>query len=185
MAFEHRHLVCNTGHYLLEVNISGPDSRFVWKLPLRQESCHLLCRRSQAAADGSDHLPRDQIEHWSEPADDGGNALQSILTIEVITMSSRPMEENRPHVYLKHQTQRCLAVLPNCISTGNLGGKVVGSDEICFIFNWHCWQWSCAQSAHEIWNCQLLTHSGVFSALLHPLQQHMGGGLPACEPPFW
>ena len=92
-------------HYLLEVNISGPDSRFVWKLPLRQESCHLLCRRSQAAADGSDHLPRDQIEHWSEPADDGGNALQSILTIEVITMSSRPMEENRllrPHVYLKH-----------------------------------------------------------------------------------
>ena len=96
--------------HLLEVNISGPDSRFVWKLPLRQESCHLLCRRSQAAADGSDHLPRDQIEHWSEPADDGGNALQSILTIEVITMSSRPMEENRPHVYLKHQTQRCLAV---------------------------------------------------------------------------
>ena len=95
---------------LLEVNISGPDSRFVWKLPLRQESCHLLCRRSQAAADGSDHLPRDQIEHWSEPADGGGNALQSILTIEVITMSSRPMEENRPHVYLKHQTQRCLAV---------------------------------------------------------------------------
>ena len=37
-----------------EVNISGPASRFVWKLPLRQESCHLLCRRSQAAADGSD-----------------------------------------------------------------------------------------------------------------------------------
>ena len=45
----------------------------------------------------------DQTTHC---ADHEGNALQSIVSFEVITKSSGAMEENEawPHVYIKHQT---------------------------------------------------------------------------------